>query len=118
MNNTIRLLAAVSALCSAFPGFTQSFNGTNAPGAGTNFTFTPAAGVTNLSVVVSNNAAAYSYVLLKKGGTPTDTDFDFIARLSGQTNEINLEMPEYSAGTYGLRISTRPPRPPRHSRRW
>ena len=39
-------------------------------------------------------------------GTPTDTSFEFIARLNGQTNEINLESPEYAPGTYGLRVST------------
>ena len=84
----------------------QIFVGTNAPGQGSNFTFTVGAGATNLSLVVSNSASAYSYLLLKLGGTPTDTVFDFAARLNGQTNEINLEAPEYAAGNYGLRIST------------
>jgi len=40
-------------------------------------TFTVGAGATNLSLVVSNKRTAYSYLLLKKGGTPTDTVFDF-----------------------------------------
>ncbi|HLP78360.1 MAG TPA: PPC domain-containing protein, partial [Candidatus Paceibacterota bacterium] len=85
----------------------QNFTGTNAPGFGTNFTFTLGAGATNLSLVVSNTASAYSYLLLKKGGLPaSDTDFDFIARLTGQTNEINLEAPEFTAMTYGFRVLT------------
>ena len=84
----------------------QTFVGTNSPGQGSNFTFTVVAGATNLSVVVSNNATAYSCLLLKKGGTPTDTIFDFAARLDGQTNEINLEAPEFATGSYGLRVST------------
>jgi hypothetical protein len=84
----------------------QTLVGTNAPGQGSNFTFTVGAGATNLSLVLSNNATAYSYLLLKKGGTPTDTVFDFAARLNGQTNEVNLEAPEYAAATYGLRVST------------
>jgi len=66
----------------------QTFVGTNAPGQGSNYTFTVGTGATNLSLVVSNSAAAYSYLLLKNGGTPTDTVFDFAARLSnGMTNE-------------------------------
>ena len=84
----------------------QPFAGTNAPGTGSNYTFTVGAGATNLSLVISNNATAYSYLLLKKGGTPTDTSFDYAARLNGATNEINLESPEYTAATYGLRVST------------
>jgi len=61
------------------------------PRQGVNYTFTVGAGATNLSLVVSNNASAYSYLLLKNGGTPTDTVFDYAARLNGVTNEINLE---------------------------
>ena len=86
--------------------FAQSFVGTNAPGQATNYTFTVGAGATNLSLVISNNASAYSYLLVKKGGSPTDAVFDFASRLNGQTNQINLENPEYSTGTYGLRVST------------
>jgi hypothetical protein len=106
MKTLLRLLVLVSAICAFVPAFGQSFVGTNSPGAGSNFTFTLTAGATNLAVVVSNNATAYSYVLIEDGGTPTDTSFEFIARLNGQTNEINLESPEYAPGTYGLRIST------------
>jgi hypothetical protein len=84
----------------------QTFPGTNAPGTGTNFTFTVGSAATNLSLVISNNAAAYSYLLLKFGGTPTDTVFDFASRLVGQTNQINLEVPQFASGTYGLRVST------------
>src|SRR3954454_4142180 len=88
------------------PGLAQTFVGTNAPSTGSNFTFTVGVGATNLSLVISNSATAYSYLLIKNGGTPTDTVFDWAARLNGATNEINLEAPEYAAGTYGLRVST------------
>src|SRR5580765_4576427 len=84
----------------------QTFIGTNSPGQGTNYTFSTTAAATNLSLVISNSAGAYSYLMLKKGGTPTDTDFDFVARVSGQTNEINLELPEFAVTNYGLRVST------------
>src|SRR5205085_11614821 len=84
----------------------QNFAGTNAPGQGTNYTFTLTTGATNLSLVVSNSAGAYSYLFLRKGATPTDTDFDFVARLNGKTNEINLELPEFAATNYGLRVTT------------
>jgi hypothetical protein len=94
------------AVLSLDPVLAQTFVGTNAPGTGSNFTFTVGASATNLSLVISNSAAAYSYLLLRNGGTPTDTVFDFAARLNGQTNEINLESPEFAPGTYGLRVST------------
>src|SRR5438552_3662705 len=87
-------------------GIAQNFIGTNAPGQGTNYSFTLTTGATNLSLVVSNSAGAYSYLLLRKGATPTDTDFDFAARLNGKTNEINLESPEFVVTNYGLRVST------------
>src|SRR5262249_48497537 len=88
------------------PASAQSFAGTNAPGSGSNYTFTVGAGATNLPLGISNTATAYSYLLRKKGSVPTDTVFDFAARLNGVTNEINLESPEYSASDYGLRVST------------
>ena len=69
----------------------QTFVGTNAPGQATNFTFNLSGSGTNLSLVVSNNATAYSYLRLAKGRAPTETDFDFVARLNGATNRIDLE---------------------------
>ncbi len=83
------------------------FIGTNAPDSGTNFAFTVPAGTTNLSLVVSNGDASYSYLLLKTNGTPTDADFDYISRLNGRTNQINLQVPEFvSGGAFGLRVLT------------
>jgi len=84
----------------------QTFVGTNAPGQGTNYTFTIVAGTTNLSLAVSNSAATFSYLLLSAGGVPTDTSFNFVSRLNGLTNQINLELPECVTGGYGLRVST------------
>lgn len=75
-------------------------------GTGTNYSFTLGASVTNLSLVVSNSSAAYSYLLLAKGRAPTDTDFDFSARINGVTNQINLQAPEFVATNYGLRVLT------------
>ncbi len=93
-------------LCTA--GQSQTFTGTNAPGGGTNFSFSVPAGATNLSLVISNSAPAYSYLLLKRGGTASDSVFDFASRLSGAvSNQINLELPEFFAPTnYDLRVST------------
>lgn len=107
--NTINLtnLAAVALTSLALSStHAQDFAGTNAPNTGTNYTFTLDAGATNLSLVISNSASAYSYLLLKKGGTPTDVDFDFVSRLDGKTNQINLQPPEFTAGSYGLRVKT------------
>ena len=96
---------AVYALFST-PVSAQIFQGTNQPGQGTDYLFSLSAAATNLSLVVSNNASVYSYLFLKKGGIATDIDFDFVARLAGQTNRLNLEAPEYTAGNYGLRVVT------------
>ncbi len=83
-----------------------TFVGTNAPGTGTNYTFNIPAGVTNLSLLVSNNSTTYANLLLTPGGTPTDTSFTYISRLVGATNQIDLELPECVTGSYGLRVST------------
>lgn len=84
----------------------QPFVGTNAPGGATNYLLTIPVAATNVSFVVSNNGTAYSHLLLKRNGTPTDTDYDFISRLNGRTNQINLELPEFQTGDYGLRVRT------------
>ncbi len=84
----------------------QTFIGTNAPGQGTNYSFSVGGGATNLSLVISNGSGAYSYLLLAKGRAATDTDFDFISRLSGATNQLNLESPEFAVTNYGLRVLT------------
>lgn len=87
----------------------QTFVGTNLPGAATNFTFTNNASATNLSLVISNAPGTYSYLRLAIGRAPTDTDYDFISRLNGVTNQINLQLPEFVAPTnYGLRVTTPP----------
>ena len=104
---TLRVVAWLGFLfLGGFTGLGQNFVGTNSPGTGTNYTFTVGSGATNLSLVISNNATVYSYLLVSKGGTPTDTSFNFASRLTGQTNQINLEAPEFVTGTYGLRVST------------
>ncbi|MBI5384190.1 MAG: LamG domain-containing protein [Verrucomicrobia bacterium] len=84
----------------------QTFVGTNQPGQATDFTFTLGAGTTNLSLVVSNDASEWSYLLLKRGGLPSDTDYDFASRLDRTNNQINLQLPEFKATNYGLRVVT------------
>jgi hypothetical protein len=90
----------------AFPLMAQTFSGTNAPNSGSNFSFPVGAGATNLSLVISNNATSFSHLLLKRGGVPTSSDFDFIARLDGATNQISLENPEFTTTNFGLRVFT------------
>ena len=104
--NSIRLSIACGfwALWLGSLGAQPVWVGTNAPGQTTNFTFSLNTGATNLALVVSNNASAYSHLLLARGRTPTDTDFDFIARVNGQTNQIVLEAPEFRATNYGLAL--------------
>ena len=85
----------------------QTFSGTNAPGSGSGFTIPVPAAATNLSLVLSNTASSWAYLFLKRGAPATETDFDFVSRLDGRANQINLEPPQFVAGTtYGLRVST------------
>ena len=85
----------------------QPFVGTNSPGQSTHFTFTLGAGATNLSLVISNSAAAYSWLFLTNGGVPpTTNNYEFTSRLVGLTNQINLEAPQFATGTYGLLVFT------------
>ena len=102
-----RLNAAIGLLLFGSPIHAQTFVGTNSPGAGSDFTFSVPAGATNLSLSLSNTAASWSYLLLKRGAPPTDTDFDFISRLDGAANQLNVEPPEFvDATNYGLRVLT------------
>lgn len=108
MKTSLRLLATAFLLLAAslLPTRAQTFLGTNAPGAATNFSFTLGPGATNLALVVTNNATVYSHLLLARGRTPTAADFDFIARLNGATNRLVLQPPEFIATNYGLRVFT------------
>src|SRR6185436_1174035 len=99
-------LAIASAVTITFPSPAQTFSGTNAPNTSTSFSFTVGVGATNFSLVVPNSATAYSHLYLKRGGPAATNDFDFVARLNGQTNQINLELPEFIATSYGLRVFT------------
>src|SRR5215469_10893370 len=101
------LLTWAITILTAFGAAAQmTFVGTNAPGVGTNYTFTIPVGVTNLSLLVSNSATTYANLLLTPGGTPTDSSFTYISRLVGISNQIDLELPECVTGSYGLRVST------------
>ena len=108
--HTPRLLLSICALASVLIGppssSAQPFVGTNSPSQGTNFSFTLNAAATNLALSVSNTAASFSHLMLKLGGNPSDTDYDFIAQVNGQTNSINIQLPEAVPGTYGLRVRT------------
>ena len=101
LRTTLVLISSTGLVISA-----QEFTGTNAPDSSRNFSFSLASGATNLSLVVTNTSSAWSYLLLKKGGTPTDADFDFASRLDGVNNQINLRAPEFTATNYGLRVRT------------
>ena len=106
MNHLFSRCVIVTCLLLAHRILAQTFIGTNAPGQGTNFAFTISAAATNLSLVISNWTSVYSYLLLAKGRMPTESDFDYISRLNGATNQINLEQPEFAVTNYGLRVFT------------
>ena len=56
--------------------------------------------MTNLSLVVSNNGTAYSWLFLQSNGVPATNSYEFTSRLVGLTNQINLEPPEFATGEY------------------
>jgi hypothetical protein len=84
----------------------QTFSGNNAPGAFQDFTITIGAAASNVCVTVPGSATPFSHLLLKRGGAPSYTDFDFIALQDGRTNAINLERPALQTASYTLRVST------------
>lgn len=84
----------------------QVFTGTQAPNTYSEFVVTFGSAVTNVSFVVPGTSSAYSWLLIKKGTAPTDTQYDFSSRVNGQTNALHLEAPEAGAGTYYIRVRT------------
>src|SRR5881394_1253616 len=84
----------------------QSLVGTNAPGTARNYTFTLVAGVTNFSLVVSGSVSRFSYLLVKKGGTASDTNYDFSSTWDYTTNSIYLEKPEVASTNFSIRVRT------------
>lgn len=91
--------------------------GTNAPGTGSNFTFTSPTNRTGMRITFgAQTNTAYSYLFLKKNGVPTETDFDYVSRSDVWTNRICVEQPEFDPAVtnYGLRVFT-PPASPTHS---
>lgn len=92
----------------------DSFLGTNPPNSYTDFTLTVGGDVTNLSLTLSGNANGFSHLLLRKGAAPTEATYDFSSRFDGQTNSINLDQPELTAGLYYIRVRT-PANSPAHA---
>ena len=84
----------------------QGFTGSNGPGTGSDFQFTIPPGVANFSLVVTNGStSAYSWLLLTTNGVPTNADYTYGARLSGNVrNQISLEAPECVAGTHNFGV--------------
>jgi hypothetical protein len=91
--------------------------GTNAPGSGTDFTFTIPANQKGVCITFGAQAnLGRSHLYLKKNGTPTETDFDYVSRSDLWTNRICIEPPEFDPAVtnYGLRVFT-PPTSPTHN---
>src|SRR5687767_4836941 len=84
----------------------QFFSGSNVPGASSDYSLLVGPATTNLSIIVPGGASGYSDLLVKRGSAPTDTSYDFISNLSGQTNAIHLETPELTPGSYFIRVRT------------
>jgi hypothetical protein len=80
------------------------FTGTLPPNAATNIPVTLGAGATNLSISLAGTANAYGFLFLRKDAAPTDLVYDFSAQTPGQTNSLSLEQPEFSTGTWHVRV--------------
>src|SRR2546426_1450498 len=102
---TLRLIVYVSGLL-ALNLSAQTFSGTNAPGTFHDFPLSLGAGATNLAVTVTGSPTAFSHLVLKAGGAPSDISYDFIALANGEANSINLEAPEFAVTNYVLRMRT------------
>jgi len=83
-----------------------TFTGVSTPGSVRDINLTVGAGATNFSMSISGTAAQFSHLLLKAGGPPTATVFDFIAAADGQVNAIRLERPDVKTTNYVLRVQT------------
>ena len=84
----------------------QSLVGTNAPGTARNYTFNVVTGVTNFSLVVTGSVTRFSHLLVKRGGTANDTNYDFASTWDYTTNSIYLERPEASPTNFSIRVRT------------
>jgi len=103
----LALAAAILLITPPPPLTAQPFAGTNQPGAGSSYGFTVSAGVTNLSLVISNTASVFSHLYLKLGTGASASNYDYAARLNTATNSLNLELPELVAATnYSLWVQT------------
>ena len=67
-----------------------TFTGTNQPCNAADFALNVGPGSTNLAVSINGLPSAYSYLLLKAGGTPSETNYDFRAVQNMVSNAINL----------------------------
>ena len=105
-SSTLLRRALFLALLTASPVLAQSFSGVNSPGGFQDFPFSTGVGATNLAITLPGTPSAFSHLLLKAGGSPSDTNYDFIALANGTTNVINLEAPEFKATNYVLRVRT------------
>jgi len=105
-------LALFSHLIAAASG--AVFSGANDPGGSTVFTFDVPANTSGISVRVDNDPAAFSQLLLKRGGTPDSTDYDYATRAYPSETALNLEGADLTPGVYGVRVAT-PADSARHS---
>jgi len=106
LRSTASFLAITLLLFTRVPTLAATYTGTNPPGAWQDFALSPDTGVANWSLTVAGTPSAYSHLLLKRGGAPSPTDYDFAAKLDGQGNAIHLELPELEATNYVVRVFT------------
>ena len=106
-NFLLRVITVIVAIVSTFDcARAQTFTGTNSTGTASDFSIQVGAGTTNIALTVGGSATTFSHLLLKSGVPANDSNYDFISQLDGQTNTLNIELPELTATNYFIRVRT------------
>lgn len=104
-----RVAAGVLGILLGLRAGAETFTATNEPGTGTLFTFAVPAHATNLTLSLTNSAAAFSHLYLRRGASASTNEFDFVARAGSNSVTLNLELPELAPGSdYALWVFTPP----------
>jgi len=82
------------------------FTGANDPGGSSVFTFDLPANTSGLSLRVNNDPDSFSQILLKRGGAPDLTDYDYATWAYPSETTLNLEGADLAPGVYSVRVAT------------
>ena len=105
------ILVLIGFICSFFWGSIafaaiQTHSATLSPGSFQDYSFSINS-ETDLRLSLPADTGVGSHLLLKQGAVPVDNnDYDFSSKLDGVNNELYLQAPELSSGTWYVRVFT------------